>query len=105
MTAGSRGPIVVEWSARASLSETMKALRSERSVVLLVEGKTARLLERSKRFLDAREALGWKDLWTMMRPLRFHTAYFYAESGGRIALVKTDEGRLVVEFRHESKGG
>jgi hypothetical protein len=92
-------PAVIEWSASDSLSAVMKALRSDRDVEVVFEGSHARLLApHLRRFLDEGVSLGWRDLWVMVRTLRFHTAYFYAESGGRVARARKDGDRLIVEF-------
>jgi hypothetical protein len=101
MIGQSGGPVVIEWKRRDSLGAAMKAMRSPRPVELVFEGHAARLLApHVKRFFDQGVSLGWRDLWIMVRTPRFHTAYFYAESGGRTARARTSGDRLTVEFVH-----
>jgi hypothetical protein len=105
MTSSSSDVLVIEWSRGGALSLAMKALRANRPVELVFAGRAAKLLTpHVKRFLDDRVSLGWSDLWIMLRTLRFHTAYFYAESGGRTARARTEGDRLIVEFERPRPG-
>jgi hypothetical protein len=98
-------PWRVEWRRRGALGEAMRALRSDHSVELYVQGRSARILRHHlPKMLDPNMKLGWRDFFAVVRTLPFYTAFFYAEAGGRTAKLRNEREGLLVEFQHEQAG-